>query len=372
MLQEHLGYLADAPRLDKFRRAIAAVVRPGDVVADLGCGSGILGLLALQAGAAHVYAIDDSAMLHVARETLARAGLAQRATFIQGRSQQVSLPARVDVAMCDHVGYFGFDYGIVELLADARRRFLKPGGAIVPARIALQLAAVESAAARRYTEDWRAERVPAEFHWLREKAVNAKHDIGLRPEDVLSSPVSPGTLELGADVPPYLSWQGELPIARDGLVHGLAGWFDCELAAGVGMSNSPLASDRIDRSQAFLPIDEPVPVKRGEALKATLMLRPADIVIGWVVESPAGDRRYGHSTWQGMPLAPEDLQRAHPERVPVPGSEALARGIVLGYCDGRRTVREIGAAVAREHPQLLPSAAELERFVAQVLAGDTR
>ncbi len=371
MLQEHLGYLADAPRLDKFRRAIAAVLRPGDVVADLGCGSGILGLLALQSGAAHVYAIDDSAMLHVARETFERAGLAQRATFIQGRSQQVLLPARVDVVLCDHVGYFGFDYGIVELLADARQRFLKPGGTILPARIALQLAAVESAAALRFTEGWRDAGVPPEFHWLRAHAVNAKHDIGLRPQDLLSSPVSPGTLELAAEVPPYLSWQGELRIERDGLVHGLAGWFDCELAAGVAMSNSPLAPDRIDRSQAFLPIDEPVPVARGDLLKATLMLRPADVVIGWSVQSPDGGRRQSHSTWQGMPLAPEDLQRAHPARVPLPGSEARARSIVLGYCDGRRTASEVRDAVAREHPGLLPSAAELERFVAQVLARDT-
>ena len=45
MLDEHLGYVADRTRLEQFRAAFAKVVCAGDQVADLGCGSGILGLL---------------------------------------------------------------------------------------------------------------------------------------------------------------------------------------------------------------------------------------------------------------------------------------------------------------------------------------
>src|SRR5688500_3980766 len=124
MLQEHLGYLTDGLRLERFREAIAKVVRPGDRIVDVGCGSGILGLLCLQAGAAHVYCIDESPMLEVARETFRRKGLADRATLISGRSFRVQLPERVQVAVCDHVGWFGFDYGVASLLEDARQRFL--------------------------------------------------------------------------------------------------------------------------------------------------------------------------------------------------------------------------------------------------------
>jgi predicted RNA methylase len=42
MLEEHLGYVADRIRLERFRTGIAKVIRLGDHVADLGCGSGIL------------------------------------------------------------------------------------------------------------------------------------------------------------------------------------------------------------------------------------------------------------------------------------------------------------------------------------------
>ena len=127
MLDEHLGYVDDAIRLEQFRSAIAQVVHPGGRIADLGCGSGVLGLLCLQAGASHVVAIDSSAMIEVARQTMARAGLADRCTFIHARSHRAMLPEHTDVVICDHVGFFGFDYGIVHTMQDARRNRGVPG-----------------------------------------------------------------------------------------------------------------------------------------------------------------------------------------------------------------------------------------------------
>ena len=371
MLDEHLGYVADRTRLEQFRAAIAAVVRSGDEVVDLGCGSGILGLLCLQAGAGHVFGIDATAMIEVAQETFARAGLGEQAGFVRGHSHRVGLPSPGDLAICDHVGYFGFDYGIVHTLQDARNRLLRPGGRLIPARIRLQLAVVESENCHDKAEGWRAEGVPTEFHWLRHHAVNAKHAVELPVEALLGQPATLGEIDLYADNPDFFSWTAELRIQRDGVMHGLGGWFECELAEGVWMTNSPLSERRINRSQAFLPIDEAVPVKVGELVKATIMARPAEHLIAWVVEFPATGRRFSHSTWQGMLLAPEDLVRAHPERVPHLSREGQARITVLGYCDGRLTAREIEEAVLREHPNLFPSPEELSRFVAQVLGRDT-
>ena len=370
MLDEHLGYVADRRRLEAFRDAIARTLKPGDRVADLGCGTGVLGLLCLQAGASHVDAIDATAMIEVARRTMARAGFADRCNFVHERSQRAALAVPVDVAICDHVGYFGFDYGIVAMMEDARRRLLAPGGRMIPQRIRLELAAIESSEARAKVDGWNGEGVPAELHWLAHHAANEKRSVQLARDALLGAPASLGGIDLRLDSPGFFRWTAELAIERDGTLHGLAGWFDCELAPGVTMTNSPLSDRAIDRPQAFLPVEEPVPVRAGDTVRATVMARPDDHLIAWVVELPSG-RRFSHSTWPGMPSLPSDLVRSRPDHVPTLTRNARAAAVVLGYSDGRRSVHEIEQAVLRDHPALLPSAAEIARFVAQVLGRDT-
>jgi hypothetical protein len=302
---------------------------------------------------------------------MALASSSERATFIRGRSQQVDLPERVDVVVCDHVGYFGFDYGVVEIVEDARRRFLRPGGTLIPARIRLNLAAVGSHKCSEIANSWQAETIPSEFHWLRNYSINTKHAVNLERNDVLSPPIVLGDIDLYADNPEFCSWSAELRIERDGVMNGVAGWFECELAKNVWMTNSPLAEKPIQRPQAFLSIGEGVQVKAGDVVKATIMARPADKLIAWVVEFPATGQRFSHSTWRGMVLSSAKLLRANPNHVPQLSREGQARMMVLGYCDGKRTARDVGRAVLRDHPDLFPSSTAISNFVLRVLGRDT-
>ena len=215
LLSEHFGYLSDAVRLRRFAEAISAVVREGDTVVDIGCGSGVLGLLALRAGAGRVHCIDETSVLEVARRTLVDAGFGSRAAFHLGRAQQIQLPERADVVMCDHVGHFGFDYGILEMLRDATCRFLKPEGIVIPAELRLSVAAASSDECQALTTNWRSDRIPAEYHWVSEIAREMKHGISLNAQDLISHPAHLATVFPGTEAESYYAWTAQLVATRD-------------------------------------------------------------------------------------------------------------------------------------------------------------
>src|SRR5262249_61049803 len=70
-------------------------------------------------------------------------GFRDRICHIKGLSTRVELPERVDVVLADQIGRFGFESGILEYFQDARARFLKPGGVMVPDEIGLVVAPIE-------------------------------------------------------------------------------------------------------------------------------------------------------------------------------------------------------------------------------------
>jgi hypothetical protein len=150
--------------------------------------------------------------------------LAEQVTFVRGHSHRVALPEPVDLVICDHVGYFGFDYGIIHTLQDARRRFVRPGGRLIPAGIRLYLGAVESRFARDKAHGWAAEAVPPEFHWLRDHTVNTKHGLKLAADTILGPPASLGDIDLHVDQPDFFAWTAEFgPVAlRAAVIAGVA------------------------------------------------------------------------------------------------------------------------------------------------------
>src|SRR5215470_20289620 len=74
--------LEDRIRTSRFIQAIRRTVQPGDVVVDLGTGSGILALAAAQAGAKRVYAIEVQPIAEVAARFFQRSGVGDRITLI--------------------------------------------------------------------------------------------------------------------------------------------------------------------------------------------------------------------------------------------------------------------------------------------------
>jgi hypothetical protein len=132
---EHISMLNDRSRTNAFLRAIRATVKPGDVAVDLGTGTGVLAIAAAQAGAARVYALEAGAMADRAAAMFERSGFGDRIVLLRRWSTDAVLDERADVLVTETLGNDPASEGLFHLVADARRRFLKPDARVIPSRI---------------------------------------------------------------------------------------------------------------------------------------------------------------------------------------------------------------------------------------------
>ena len=134
---EHARMLHDDRRTADYLAALAQAVRPGDVVLDIGTGSGVLAIAAAWAGARHVYAVEASDIAEVAERVFAVNGMEDRITLVAGWSRNINLPEPADLLVSEIIGNEPFEEEILETTLDARRRLLKPSARLIPNALTL-------------------------------------------------------------------------------------------------------------------------------------------------------------------------------------------------------------------------------------------
>ncbi len=128
----HTLMLNDTQRTHLFLNAIRAQVKPGDVVIDIGTGTGILAIAAAQAGAKKVYAIEASSIGKTAIEMFAANGFSDVIELVEGWSTSVELSEKANVLVSEMVGNDPFGEQIFEITTDACERLLTPNATLIP------------------------------------------------------------------------------------------------------------------------------------------------------------------------------------------------------------------------------------------------
>jgi protein arginine N-methyltransferase 1 len=141
-LFQHDRMLADRVRTDAYWEAISKHIGGGDVVIDLGAGTGVLSMFAAKQGA-HVHAIEHGPIIEAAQAVAADNGLDDAIEFHRVNSQRFELPSKVDAIIHEQIGDALFDEKVVENIADLRDRLLKPGGRIYPSKLSLYVEPVQ-------------------------------------------------------------------------------------------------------------------------------------------------------------------------------------------------------------------------------------
>lgn len=361
----NLSMLTDHARTETYRKAIFQTVKPGDVVADLGCGSGVLAFFACQAGARRVYAIESEEVIELARQVCVRNGLQDRVVFVHDVSFRIELPEQVDVLVTETMGTFGLDEGLLGSMIDGRVRFLKKHGTLIPQSLELFMVPVELAGFYQHMIDfWTSGRYGVDFSPVRRFAANNFHPLKLHEEAFLSNPLSLTRILLSDATTSDVWCEMSFYATRRGRMHGLAGWFAVELLKGLSLSNAP-GSLTSHWGVAFFPLDHPVSLERGNRVRLTLHSISNGAVWRWHVE--VNGLQFDHTTLWGFPQPDGELHKLSADCTPKLSRRGEAELFLLGLLDGKATVTNLERGMLRCYPDLFKSQEQASTFVREVV-----
>ena len=282
--------LRDRVRTDSYRAAIERnpEVFRDKVVLDVGCGTGILSIFAVKAGAAHVYAVDAAGVAVYAQEIVQQNGFAEKITVIRSKMEEVDLTKisadpnfKVDIIVSEWMGYCLLYESMMETVIYARDRWLKPGGLVLPDKFQMFVAGVDdSTNLRQYKKLWWKDVYGLDMsclgkNFLIEPLVDCspKEMITTQPCLFKEFDLCICTLEEATFANQY-----KLKMAKNGKIDALCIWFDVRFDFGLShkvmFSTGPYGEAETHWKQTIFQIDGEYCLIEGDTLEGTIAVRP--------------------------------------------------------------------------------------------------
>lgn len=150
----HFDLVRDEARNAAYDAALRRAIRPGMKVLEIGTGSGILALMAARAGATNVVTCEASpAVAAMARANIERNGYADRIRVVVKHSSDLDVDTDMggpaDLLVSEIVSNDVLAERVLPVVEDARRRLLRPGATLIPARAVAKVALAQSQAVAR-------------------------------------------------------------------------------------------------------------------------------------------------------------------------------------------------------------------------------
>ncbi len=355
----------DDLRNNYYSEAISAAVEKGSVVLDLGAGLGLHGFMAAANGARKVYLVEPASIVDIADQLVDANNLSERIECLSGKIEEIDLPEKVDVIISVFTGNFLLEEDLLPSLFYARDTCLKPGGKLIPDRAAMEVMPVcMPDYYAKHIDCWVGSSHEADFDLVRNFAVNSLYYD--EPENwkaqFLAEPVE--LFELDFMTAPEASCRAKtrVKIAREGICHGWLGWFRMRLGE-KWLSTSP-AEKQTHWCQVFMPLVEPVSVKKGDILSFELN-RPE---FGeWTWATGFGNNHQRQSTFLSKVVSPAALQRKSDGYKAQLSQKGEAARDVLLWLDGSQSTAVIVDRLMTAYQILFPNRRMANQFVKNIV-----
>ncbi|KAB8291185.1 hypothetical protein EYC80_009873 [Monilinia laxa] len=249
------------------------------IVLDVGCGTSILSMFAVKAGAKHVIGVDMSTIIEKAREIVAVNGMSDKITLLQGKMEEVELPfPKVDIIISEWMGYFLLYESMLDTVLYARDKYLAPNGLIFPDKATIFMAGIEDGEYKDEKIGFWDNVYGFDYSPLKATALTEPLVDTVEIKAVVTDPTAVLTLDLYTCTKADLAFSSpfKLDVRRDDFIHALIAWFDIDFTAchkPIRFSTGPHTKYTHWKQTVFY-LKEVLTVQQGEQIVGQLDNKP--------------------------------------------------------------------------------------------------
>jgi len=251
------------------------------IVLDVGCGTSILSMFAVKAGAKHVIGVDMSTIIEKAKEIVEVNGMSDKITLLQGKMEEVELPfPKVDIIISEWMGYFLLYESMLDTVLYARDKYLASNGLIFPDKATIFMAGIEDGEYKDEKIGFWDNVYGFDYSPLKHTALTEPLVDTVEIKAVVTDPTAVLTLDLYTCTTKDLAFASPftLDVRRNDFVHALIAWFDIDFTAchkPIRFSTGPHTKYTHWKQTVFY-LREVLTVQQGEQIRGVLENKPND------------------------------------------------------------------------------------------------
>lgn len=350
--------ISDTWRMDAYIAAVKRNITKNTVVLDLGAGTGIFSLLACKFGAKKVFAIEPNTALNVGIMSARKNGFADKIEFFNKPSNEVQLNEKVDLIISDLRGILPLLGNNIETIVDAKKRFLKKQGKLIPVSDNIYAAIVNSPKLYKdIINIWDNNQYQLSLKDEKNICLNSFYPENFKYSKLISDQKLWNIIDYSKLDNKDYSNKLEYNFSEKKTAHGFSVWFDSKLSPGVKLLNSPNVAGAKVYGRAFFPFLEPLSVNKGDkiTIKLSANLVANEYIWSWQTEKYQKNikeplKKFNQSTFLSIPISPQLLLKRTQNYRTSLNESAMINLEVLKLFSNNKKVIDIAKTISKKFP----------------------